>query len=61
MKSSYVLIIAIVAVIMGYVAGIEYGRDGEGDSWRQAVLSIESDACRDAVRDALGRGGRMRD
>ena len=59
MKPQYGVIIALGALFLGYVAGIAYGRQDEGDSWRSAVLSVESDACRTMVRDALGRGGFM--
>ncbi len=53
MKPQYAVVIAALAVTLGYVVGIGQGRSDESTSWRRAMLSVPDDACRDAVRDAL--------
>lgn len=55
MKQSYGVIIAAVAVVVGYVVGISQGRSDESDSWQRAVASTDQ-SCRYAVRDALKTG-----
>ncbi len=52
-KGQYVVVIAAVALIVGYVVGIGYGRDDTSRAWRTALSKVESDGCRDAVRDSL--------
>ena len=56
MHPAYVAVIAIVAVVLGYVSGISYGREDEGDTWRRAVLGVPDEACRYAVREAMESG-----
>ena len=56
MKPAYVVVIAAVALAVGYVAGIAYGRQDEGDAWRRAVAGVPSDACRHEVREAFETG-----
>jgi hypothetical protein len=53
MKTAYVVVIAALALTIGYVAGISYGREEANRSWRVALGKVESDACRDFIRDAL--------
>lgn len=56
MKPQYAIILTLVALIIGYVLGIGYGRRHEGDAWRLAITTIGDD-CRYAVRDALRARG----
>lgn len=53
MKTPHVVVITAVALVLGYVVGIAYGREDAAQAWRIALSKVESDGCRNAVRDAL--------
>lgn len=60
MRGGHAIVVILVALSIGYVVGIGYGRSDEADSWRRAVAATD-EGCRCAVRDALVAGPFLRE
>lgn len=52
-RTPVALIMGVVVLIVGYAIGAHYGRDDMRRAWHGALSQVESDGCRNAVRDVL--------